>query len=258
MVKRSQHQIIGQRVLAILEQHPTGVDVHAIRRELGLQADEQQQLDRRIRELDATHVIERRRDGIRTLYVLHGEKDASQVTDTVPIDKTTRARILHLSGGRCQMCGRTVAEDHVRLHIDHRIPREWGGLTVEWNLWALCSECNEGKRNFFASITDERVRQAITHHSIHMRIGELLKAFGVGVPVPKMYLQLVAHTHEDWEKRMRELRELGWRYSFRKARDQGNRVRVEFILEHWEPWPYDIQAAIRASETRKGTKRGSG
>jgi hypothetical protein len=148
------------------------------------------------------------------------------------------------------MCGRTVVEDAVKLHIDHRVPRDWGGETEEDNLWAVCSECNEGKKHFFASISDPRIRQAMNHKNVHMRIGELLKQF-VGKEVPKQYLQFVAaFSHEDWEKRMRELRELGWRYRFVRRKEKG-RDRTYFILDHFEPWPSEPAAAIRAAEARK-------
>src|SRR5690606_14908995 len=103
------------------------------------------------------------------------------------------------------------------------------------NLWAICSTCNEGKRNFFATITDERIQRAMLHNSIHIRLGELLKAF-YPEPVPKEYLAIVGHTHDDWEKRLRELRELGWEYHFEKHKED-NRTRVSFVLDHWEPWP---------------------
>ena len=60
----------------------------------------------------------------------------------------------------------------------------------------------------------------------------------------------VAFTHDDWEKRLRELRELGWRYRWAKRSEDG-RVRVMFILEHWEPWPDDPARAIREAERMK-------
>lgn len=75
-----------------------------------------------------------------------------------------------------------------------------------------------------------------------------MQAFS-GDPVPKDYLQVVASTHDDFEKRMRELRKLGWRYSFKKKKERG-RFRTSFILEHWEPWPDDPGAAIRRAERR--------
>jgi len=241
---------IHLQLLRVLEAHPEGIAIPNIRRELNLGPTEHQHLDRRIRELDSFYSIRRERRGGQVLYVLLSE--LVEQPDVEAVDKTTRARILHLAGGRCQMCGRTIAQDGVRLHVDHKVPRDWGGPTEDDNLWALCSSCNEGKRNFFASITDARVRQAIVHRSVHVRLGELLKAFK-GEPVPKAYLQVVAYTHNDFEKRLRELRELGWSYRSIKKKE-GRRVRTYFILEHWEDWPDNPPQAIREAEQRKKGK----
>ncbi|MDO8617085.1 MAG: HNH endonuclease [Dehalococcoidia bacterium] len=237
---------IHNRIIRVLREHPDGISIRGIRRELKLAGDEQQHLDRRVRDLDSSYNIRREQHGREINYVLVGQRSEPLVAD--PVDLTTKARILHLSGGRCQMCGRSLGEG-IRLQVDHKVPREWGGPTVDENLWALCSECNQGKRNFFASITDERVQQAMLHPSVHIRLGELLKAFGNG-RVPKAYLQIVAFTHDDFEKRLRELREIGWRYRVEKRRESG-RVRTFFVLEHWEPWPANPAAAIREGERAK-------
>ena len=68
--------------------------------------------------------------------------------------------------------------------------------------------------------------------------------------MPKEYIQIVAYTHDDYEKRMRELRELGWRYHPRK-RKVGRRLRTYFVLDHWEPWPENPAAAVREAERRR-------
>ena len=250
----SESQNIYDRILAVFQAHPEGISITELRNELGLAVHEQQHLDRRVRQLDNQYIIERTRRGRAVLYVLKGHRD-SPISDE-GVSKTQRSRILWRAQGRCEMCGRTVAEDRVRLHIDHKIPREWGGPTHDENLWALCSTCNEGKRNFFATVNDPRIQQAMLDPRVHVRLGDLLKAFA-GEPVPAQYLEMVAYTHDDWQKRLRELRELGWQYRFTKQTDETGRVRVHFILDHWEPWPDDPAAAIREAERSKGTKRGS-
>ena len=77
------------------------------------------------------------------------------------------------------MCGRTPLEDGVKLQVDHKIPKEWGGTDDLENLQPLCEECNRGKKNLFGSydVHADEIRAAITHESVHLRIGELLKAF---------------------------------------------------------------------------------
>ena len=245
------NEAIHERLLQILRSHADGISITEIRRELKLAATAQQHLDRRIRDLDARFIIKRERRGPQVLYKLVGPRAAP--LDARVIDRTLRARVLYLGDNRCQMCGRTVEEDGIKLHVDHKVPRDWGGPTEEDNLWPLCSDCNLGKRNFFSSITDPRVRSAIAHGSIHVRIGELMKAFK-GEPVPKAYVQIVAYTHDDYEKRLRELRELGWRYRAIKRKEEG-RVRTYFVLEHWRPWPEDPALAIRQAERAKGKRR---
>jgi 5-methylcytosine-specific restriction endonuclease McrA len=45
----------------------------------------------------------------------------------------------------CQYCGRNVREDKIKLHCDHIIPRNKGGLNIPNNLITSCKECNLGK-----------------------------------------------------------------------------------------------------------------
>ena len=112
--------------------------------------------------------------------------------------------------GACGMCGRTVQKHKIALVVDHKIPRGWGGSSDPENLWAICEECNHGKKNLFASIDSAAMRSAIAHSSVHVRIGELLKGFGVGKPVPSHMIDAVAG-QDEWRKRLRELRYLGWK-----------------------------------------------
>lgn len=242
---------IHERLLEALAAHPAGATVADLRQYLGLRQGEQEHLNRRIRDLDRTHVIQRVTSADGTKYVLVGKMAVP--LDATAVDRRTRARILFRDGSRCQMCGMTPTVDGVRLHVDHRVPREWGGTTDEENLWTLCSDCNQGKKDFFATIDDPDVRAALSHESVHVRIGELLKAKR-GEPIPKELIQVVAHTHDDWEKRLRELRELGWRYRVER-RKQGRRIRTAFALEHSEPWPEDPAAAIRTAELGRKARR---
>ena len=129
-----------------------------------------------------------------------------------------------------------------------------GWKTEDDNLWALCSECNEGKKNYFASVTEPEVRSAMLHKSVHVRLGELLKAFA-GKPVPKMYLEMVsAFTHDDFSRRLRELRDLGWRYRVQKRKEE-NRVRTYYILEQAKPWPDTPEKSIGERVKRKGESK---
>ena len=124
------------------------------------------------------------------------------------------------------MCGRTPLEDRIRFQVDHKLPKEWGGDDALENLQPLCEECNRGKKHHFASFNTEEIREAIKHKSVHVRIGELLKAMH-GQWVRSDVLDLVASPpgdyQEDWHRRIRELRDLGWSIRFaRSARMAGS------------------------------------
>lgn len=222
-----------------------------IRQILELEAGQQEHLNRRMRELYRTFEVERIRDGNETKYRL--VKQLEKQLNNEQISNRVRAWVLR--DGRCAQCGRTPTEDGVKLHVDHKIPQNWGGTNDPENLQALCSECNEGKKNLYASYDKyaEEIKAAANYDEVHKRIGELLKAFH-GNPVPSDLVEVVAKSkqyQDDWQKRMRELRELGWEYSFTKKRE-GNRVKSYFVLERHEPWPDgNIRAAIRQRELQK-------
>jgi 5-methylcytosine-specific restriction endonuclease McrA len=225
-----------------------------IRQEMGLESGEQEHLNRRMRELYSTFEIERIRLGNETKYKL--VKLAEKRLNTEQISNRVRSWVLR--DKRCAQCGRTPSEDGVKLHVDHKIPQAWGGTNDPENLQALCSDCNEGKKNLYATYDEfaDKIKLAANYDEVHKRIGELLKAFN-GQPAPSDLVEVVAKSkqyQDDWQKRMRELRELGWEYSFTKKRE-GDRVRSYFILEHYEPWPEgSIRSAIKAQELRKKQK----
>jgi 5-methylcytosine-specific restriction endonuclease McrA len=214
----------------------------------------QEQLDRRRRELNRYFEIERVRDGIDTRYRLVAEKVRAAALDTGVSERDRAAALRH---GLCAMCGRTPLLDGVRLQVDHMIPKEWGGDDSLENLQPLCEECNRGKKNFFASYMPyaEQIRNAIGHESVHKRIGELLKAFGAE-GVRSDVVELVASRpddyQEDWQKRLRELRVLGWEIETRRRREDG-RVRVYYAVIRARPWPpVNIRSEIRRLEKQRG------
>jgi hypothetical protein len=96
---------IHQQILSILESHPEGVTSGQLRKELGVAADEQAQLDRRRRELYAQYLIEKFiKDGDH-YYRLVGKRETP--LDDEGISQRLRAEVLRISQGRCQMCGNT-------------------------------------------------------------------------------------------------------------------------------------------------------
>jgi 5-methylcytosine-specific restriction endonuclease McrA len=200
---------LQKAILEVLKANPHGLDIDELRKLVQFKGN-QYEFGRRIRGIYAHYAIQRYRDGRRFIYKYIGSRPEGSLDDA-PISKTLRAKILHDYGERCQMCGKTVAEDHIKFHIDHKIPREWGGKTVAENLWPLCSECNEGKKNYFATFDAGLMARILSKKSVHVRIALLLKA-KAGEWVDSDLLQFVANFgdfQEDWQRRLREVRESG-------------------------------------------------
>ena len=248
---------VPAKILAVLKANPAGMDIHEIRAIVSPD-DPQQHLDRRLRDLDPHYIIERRRDRRRLVYRLVGDRPAGE-WDYAVIPKDLRARAL--KDGRCGMCGRTVAEDGVKLHVDHRIPREWGGQTVAENLVALCSACNEGKRNFFSTFDIQEMKECIHFKSPHVRMALLLK-LKKGEWVDSDYLEFVANFNDyqdDWQKRLRELRDLGLVIENRKIPTE-SRTLSQYRLTRWKNLPPEdqIRRVIREQERSRKAGRDSG
>lgn len=238
----------------LYERRGTPLSMSEIRDILDVEPGKQEHLNRRLRELYREFEIERRRQGAITTYELKGRLTEPKAAHG-GISKTDRAYVLR--NGRCEQCGRTVSEHEVVLHVDHKIPRNWGGTNDLDNLQALCSECNEGKKDYYATYDEyaEEIKQAIHNDEPHRRIGELLKAFQ-GAPVRGDLIERVASAQqyqEDWQKRLRELRLLGWRIEPVKKKMQG-RVLTSYRLAGKPPaWPSgSIRAAIRKVERERG------
>jgi hypothetical protein len=132
------------------------------------------------------------------------------------------------------------------LVVDHKIPREWGGETVPENLEAICEECNLGKKAYFESVDAEWMRGVMGQKSVHIRLGEILKAFK-GDPVDAATLEFVAN-QDDWKKRLRELRYLGWEIETFNRRISEIRVSSFYRLVRSRPWPADPTGIIRQYE----------
>lgn len=91
-------------------------------------AGEQEQLDRRKRDLHSHFVFEQIHEGGVVRHRLAGMK-ANPTETRTGINAKTRAIVLQ--PGRCARCGKTPLEDHVKLVVDHKIPLGWGGGTCQ-------------------------------------------------------------------------------------------------------------------------------
>lgn len=246
-------------ILQVLTERPEGATIREIRDSIEwLEPGSHQHLDRRVRELDPFYLIDRNRHGAQTVYTLRGERpDGERRYES--ISKTVRAKVFHKAGMRCQMCGRTVADDEVRLHIDHRIPQEWGGETTEENLWALCSVCNEGKKNYFASFDPDLMQAVLRYPSVHKRIAELLR-LKQGEWVPSDLIEFVANFQDfqqDWHKRLRELRYLGLEIEATREKLE-KRSTSSYRLVTWIELPDNPSKAAREYERQRAKRNRKG
>lgn len=235
---------INQDIYKVLYEHQGApLSTADIRDILGFRPGEQEELSKRIRELRKVFRV----SCIKNLYNLEGILEKKLNTDGISI----KVRAYVLRDQRCSQCGRTPSEDHVKLHVDHKIPQAWGGTNEVENLQPLCSDCNEGKRNFYATYDKyaDKIKEAANYDEPHKRIGELLKAFKGELVRPDL-IEIVANSkqyQDDWQKRTRELRALDWDIQV-KRKKEGRRTVAYYAAKHWEPWP---EGNIRAEITRR-------
>jgi 5-methylcytosine-specific restriction endonuclease McrA len=260
---------IHLRIVDVLKRFPEGVTGGQIRQELekeGLRPEDQTHLDRRKRDLKKWFVIHK----IKTTQEIQGKKRSAvlyryvgekpRVTDEGQISQKLRAEVIHAARGRCQMCGKTIEKHDITLVVDHRKPRDWGGTNGRQNLWAICEECNAGKKAFFSSlnISPNVMKKVTAHKSVHVRIGELLKAVGLGKRTPSSFLEVVAD-QDDWQKRLRELRYpvIGWKIETYLYKGPSGKKHADYILRSYEPWPEHPTETIRRFEKeRERTNKG--
>lgn len=211
----------------------------------------QEHIDRRLRELRRHFELPavRHSDG-QFRYELRGWA-ATNAPDELPISSRLRAQVL--APQRCAQCGKRPLEDSVKLVVDHKIPRSWGGTNNLDNLQPLCEQCNHGKRDYFQShdANADKIRAAIGFDEPQKRIGELLKAFA-GDWVRTDLLALVASAkdyQEDWQRRLRDLRYLGWDIEVQRRYNEGARVWTYYRAKQWKPWPDNIRVALKNEES---------
>ena len=140
---KSKPGAIHQRIVDVMKRFPEGISGGQLRQELekdGLRPEDQTHLDRRKRDLKKWFVIQAT-DAVQTvngkprkvtLYRYAGER--SDVSDEGDINIRVKAAVRHAAHGRCQMCGKTLVEDHIKLVVDHKRPKAWGGTNDLENL----------------------------------------------------------------------------------------------------------------------------
>ncbi|MGH8574937.1 MAG: HNH endonuclease signature motif containing protein, partial [Gammaproteobacteria bacterium] len=214
-------------------------------------------LDRSLAELSAHFVVTGTRDGQEIRYRLVGWIAHPQPVDDPPISDRLLAEVL--APQRCAQCGRTPLKHGVELEVDYRLPPNWGGTADPDNLQPLCLRCKRGKQQYMQvhAAHADKIRHAASYDEPQRRIGELLKAFK-GEWVRTDLLSMVASAkeyQEDWQRRLRDLRYLGWKIKPQKRYHEGVRVWTYYRLVQSQPWPANIHATIRAEERRRRQAR---
>jgi hypothetical protein len=263
MAGKSKPSKIHLRIVEVMKRFPGGISGGQIRQELekeGLEPDDQTHLDRRKRELKKWFVIEKDLATIAVsgknrkviLYKYVGVRKI--VVDQGQPSLKERAEVIHGAHGRCQMCGKSVEQHEITLVVDHKKPRDWGGTNDRENLWAICEDCNAGKKAYFSSlhVDAELMKGVMAHESVHMRIGELLKAVGVGKRTSSQLIDVVAD-QDDWQKRLRELRYavIGWEIDTKLYRANSGKKQCDYILRSFKAWPDDPSGVIRRFENER-------
>lgn len=155
---------------------------------------------RRVRELaQEGWDIETTKDGYKLL------SQEKQAVDSVrsAISQKLRYKILKRDNSHCRRCGRSV-DDGVKLVVDHIVPVEWGGGTTEDNLWTLCTECNQGKRDHESDVDAAAMKAVMNRGSAKDRIRAYFE-LKPNDTITREEIQIVSGISE-YARRIRELR----------------------------------------------------
>ncbi len=150
--------------------------------------------------------IEQRGGGIKSEYLLSSVEKA-EGRERGYISKKLRVKVLTRDNKRCVYCGKNPIEDDVKLQIDHKIPVDWGGQTVADNLQTLCSDCNLGKKAYFADFDGEIMKGILFKKTGMQRLLQLAKTI-INKPIDVEFINSVAGIR-DWTRSLRKLRQDG-------------------------------------------------
>lgn len=148
------------------------------------------------------------------IEVIRGERGGYRLTSPKKgpgrareaIDAKTRAMVLYRDRSACRMCGRTP-KDGVKLHVNHKLPVDWGGSNEFDNLETLCDECNQGKKAFFSTLDADTMRRTQSLESARERLLEFVKSCKGKEVEP--YIFSVVSRIRDWMRELRKLRQDG-------------------------------------------------
>lgn len=138
-------------------------------------------------------------------YILHSCEPSETGNVRAPISPKLRYRILMRDNSICQRCG-AKASDGVKLHVDHKIPVEFGGDNSESNLWTLCEPCNEGKKAFFEDLDTEFIADILQEKGAKNKLIRLFSC-NPGKEFDVDFLAIICVGNRDWTRVIRDIRQ---------------------------------------------------
>ena len=120
----------------------------------------------------------------------------------------------------------------------------------------IAEDCNAGK-NYFKSVDAGWMRKVMARKSVHVRLGETLKAFK-GEAVPAATLEFVAQPGR-LEKARPRTALLGWEIeTFNRKLSEGGRGSSYYQLVNSRPWPGGPRTGIIRQYERRGRRAEQG
>ena len=157
-----------------------------------------------LRQLRQDDIIDFEYDSTNLVYDIISINAYSTTTVRSGLTSKDKYRIRHRDGHRCQSCGKGV-NDGVKLHVDHKIPVDWGGSNFDDNLWTLCDECNLAKKAFFKDDFDPEVMKLVFKETSGYQRLRVLFEQSPAVKFTPSVLQGIAGIR-DWTRTIRNIR----------------------------------------------------
>lgn len=158
-----------------------------------------------LRQLKQDGIVEFIYDRASSVYDVKSINPLIKSTLRTGLSTKDKYRIRNRDGHRCQSCGKGV-NDGVKLHVDHKIPIEWGGSNVDENLWTLCEECNLAKRAFYKDDFDAQVMKLVFNESSGYQRLKVLFEHSPEIKFSPSVLQGIAGIR-DWTRTIRNIRD---------------------------------------------------
>lgn len=158
-----------------------------------------------LRQLRQDEILEFEYDTANSSYNITSINTYKKTSIRAGLSTKDKYRIRHRDGHRCQSCGKGV-NDGVKLHVDHKIPLEWGGSNVDDNLWTLCDVCNLAKKAFFQDDFDSEVMKLVFKESSGYQRLRVLFEQSPGIKFSPSILQGISGIR-DWTRTLRNIRD---------------------------------------------------